>query len=76
MKIRTVSLAAAITAALGLSLPVLATDDYKVSDKPINLDVHFHWGDKGVYDNEWPVEKRAAELTGVTLNGVASMATA
>jgi len=61
-----------------ISFPTLAAtpDDlaYKVSDKPLTLDIHFHTK-KYVYDNDWLVEKEAARLTNVTLNNVASMAT-
>jgi len=61
-----------------ISLPTFANapDDlaFKVSDKPLTLDIHFHTK-KYVYDNEWPVEKEAARLTNVHLNNVASMAT-
>lgn len=47
---------------------------FKVSEKPLTLDIHFHTK-KYVYDNDWTVEKEAARLTNVSLNNVASMAT-
>lgn len=75
MRVKLLPLAAAMAATLGLSATALAADDYKVTDTPLTLDIHFHSGDKLVYNNDWPVEKRAAELTGITLNGVASLAT-
>ena len=74
---RKLPLVAAMAATMGLGSPSLwaADEDYKVTDKPLTMNIHFHAGDKIVYDNSWPVEKRAAELTGISLNGVASMAT-
>ncbi|MGQ7847216.1 hypothetical protein ACUNV4_22195 [Granulosicoccus sp. 3-233] len=76
MRAMKLPLAFAIATSLGLSAPLLAADeDYRIVDKPLTLTIHFHSGDKIVYDNDWPVEKRAAELTGISLDGVASMAT-
>ncbi|MGX9416071.1 extracellular solute-binding protein [Vibrio sp. RC27] len=60
-----------------LAMPVIAASPdgaYSVTDKPLTLDIHFHTK-KYVYNNDWPVEKEAARLTGVSLNNVASMAT-
>jgi len=63
------------SATLAVAPLIAATDgEYKVSDKPLTLDIHFHTK-KYVYNNDWPVEKEAARLTNVTLNNVASMAT-
>jgi len=59
----------------GLIQPAAAADDHKIVDEALTLDIHFHFRDKYVYDNDWPVEKRAAELTGIKLNGIASLAT-
>ena len=68
-----------IISSTALVTPMLAnakSEDgaFKVSDKPITLDIHFHTK-KYVYDNDWAVEKEAARLTNVSLNNVASMAT-
>ena len=42
-----------------------------VTSEPITLDIHFHFHERrNVYDNNWPVEKRAAELTGISLNNI------
>jgi len=68
-----------IIGSTALAMPMMvnaAAEDgaYKVSDKPLTLDIHFHTK-KYVYNNDWPVEKEAARLTNVHLNNVASMAT-
>jgi len=68
-----------IIGSTALAVPMMANakaEDgaFKVTDKPLTLDIHFHTK-KYVYDNNWPVEKEAARLTNVRLNNVASMAT-
>ncbi|GLS89204.1 sugar ABC transporter permease [Psychromonas marina] len=61
-----------------LAMPAMAEKAadgaFKVTDKPLTLDIHFHTK-KYVYNNDWLVEKEAARLTNVSLNNVASMAT-
>ncbi|MDF2935874.1 MAG: hypothetical protein K0Q90_1247 [Paenibacillaceae bacterium] len=46
------------------------------SDKPITLTFHMHYGNGGggdkVFSDDWPVFKKAAELTNVSLKGTAS----
>lgn len=44
----------------------------KASDKPITAAIHMHYFGTRVFDNEWEVFKKAAELTNVTLKGTAS----
>lgn len=71
------TVAAVVASTFAISSPVLADtpdQDYKVTDKPLELSIHLHTK-KYVYDNEWLVEKEAAKLTGVSLNNVASSAT-
>ena len=58
-----------IIGSTALAVPMMANAKsadgaYKVSDKPITLDIHFHTK-KYVYNNDWPVEKEAARLTNV-----------
>jgi len=64
------------SAALAAAPSIASSPDgqYKASDKPLTLDIHFHTK-KFVYNNDWPVEKEAARLTNISLNNVASMAT-
>ncbi len=68
------SISALLAATVAFTTPVFADEHLKVTDEPLTLDIHFHFRDRVVYDNNWPVEKRAAELTGVSLNNVASLA--
>ncbi|RAU92720.1 sugar ABC transporter permease [Paenibacillus sp. YN15] len=48
----------------------------KASDKPITLSIHMHYGNGGggdqVFSDDWPIFKKAAELTNVSLKGTAS----
>lgn len=41
-----------------------------VSETPLELSVFYHTRDSFVFDNDWPVFKKAAELTNVTLKSV------
>ncbi|ANG61404.1 sugar ABC transporter permease [Marinobacterium aestuarii] len=57
------------------SLPATAaaaTEDYRISEKPLEMTIHMHFRDKYAWDENWPVARKAAELTGITLKGVAS----
>ncbi len=42
-----------------------------VSEEPIELSMHMHFRNAYVYQEDWPVFKKAAELTNVTLTGIA-----
>lgn len=45
---------------------------HKIVDTTLTLDIHFHFerSKSVVYNNNWPVEKKASELTGIALNNV------
>lgn len=47
---------------------------FKASDSPIEATIHMHYYGNRVFDDSWPVFKKAAELTNVTLKGTASKA--
>lgn len=47
----------------------------KITDDPLELTIHFHFRDKYVYTEDWPVEKKASEWTGIHVKNVASLAT-
>ncbi|MCV2404001.1 extracellular solute-binding protein [Marinomonas sp. C2222] len=65
------TLALALTAASGAS--VAASDDqYKATDKPLEMTIHMHVGNKYAWDEEWPVAKEYEKYTGIKLKGVAS----
>ena len=42
------------------------------SSEAVNLSVFMHFMGYCVYDEEWPIFQKAAELTGVSLTGTAS----
>ncbi len=70
------TLALLATCALLQSDPVYAEDAAtKITDDPLELTIHFHFRDKYVYTEDWPVEKTAAEWTGIHVKNVASLAT-
>lgn len=48
---------------------VSGENSYLASEKPLTLSVHMGTKDSGVFDNEWAIFKKAAELTNVTLEG-------
>lgn len=41
-----------------------------ISENPMELSVFYHTRDSFVFDNEWPVFKKAAELTNISLKSV------
>lgn len=58
-----------------LALPVSAQDSGKITEDPLELTIHFHFRDKYVYSEKWPVEQKAAEITNIHVRNVASLAT-
>lgn len=66
---------AAVLAAV-VSLGVLSSCGKKevkpISEDGLELTVFMHFMNYTVYNDEWPIFKKAAELTGVTLKGTAS----
>ena len=73
MKIKkylTIPLMASMT--LGAVSVANAASEYQISEKPLTLTAHVHFRDKYAWDTNWPVAKKFAELTNVTLDGVAS----
>lgn len=75
MNVKITALSTVIAATLAAPTFAASPDGaYKVSDKPLKLDIHLHQK-RFVYSNDWPVEIEAARLTNMHLNNVASMAT-
>ena len=72
MKFYAVSLFAMLHSVVALSAPLVESETVRITSEPLTLDVHFHYHERrnSVYDNEWPVEKRASEITGISLNNV------
>lgn len=44
-------------------------ETYLASENPLTLSVHMGTKDSGVFDNDWAIFKKAAEMTNVTLEG-------
>lgn len=64
------TLALLSTAALGasaISAPVLANEDLKIVDETLELTIHMHWPRAQGYNEEYPVELKARELTNIHL---------
>ena len=75
MRLKTLTAAIMMTTAISAATPAFtASHSEMVTDKPLELTIHFHTK-KYVYDDNWDVEKEAAKRTGVSLKNVASMAT-
>lgn len=69
-------LVAALACSVLTSAAVLASDQgTRIVEDPLELTIHFHFRDKYVYKEDWPVEKKVAELTGIQVRNVASLAT-
>ncbi len=67
--------ALALTAALAAPLAVSAQETTRIVDEPLELTMHFHFRDKYVYTQDWPVEQVVAEKTGIHIRNTASLAT-
>ncbi len=61
----------ALVSALCTAAPAMAADmgHLRIVEKPLNLTVHLH-DKKFIYNDDWPVEKEAARITGVSLTNV------
>lgn len=46
-----------------------SANPYLASENPVKLTVHMGTKDSGVFNNEWAIFKKAAEMTNVTLEG-------
>lgn len=66
LSLHTIALSVATLCSSGLAI---AQESAKVVDKPLTLTVHLH-DKKFTYDSNWPVEKEAARLTGISLKDV------
>ncbi|MDB5889097.1 MAG: sugar transporter permease, partial [Rhodocyclales bacterium] len=52
----------------------IAKEPTWVTDKPVTLKLHMHFGDKYVWDDNWPVAKEAFRLTNVKMTNTANKA--
>src|SRR5690606_14226040 len=42
----------------------------KITDNPLELTIHMHYGNRFAFDDNWSIFKKAAELTNISLKGV------
>lgn len=42
----------------------------KITEDPLELSIHMHYGNRFAFDDNWSIFKEAAELTNITLKGV------
>lgn len=64
---RKLTLASAIMATTALTTPAFADDHLKIVDEPLELTIHLHWPRQQGYNENFPVEKAASEMTGISL---------
>lgn len=67
MRTLTLTAAALATTAIVAVTPALANDGLKIVDEPLELTVHIHHVRSTAYDENWPVEQKARELTNIHL---------
>lgn len=64
---RKLTLTLAILGGTAMTAPAVAQEDYRVADKPTTQTIHFHWARRQGYDETYPVEQKACELTNICL---------
>ena len=64
---RALTLATALTMTTALSAPGMADEHLRIVDEPLDLTIHMHWARAQGYDENYPVEKAAREMTGIRL---------
>ena len=62
---RRLTLAAAIMMGTALTAPALAEGDLKIVDEPLELTIHMHAKQYPGYQEDWPVEQAAREMTNI-----------
>ncbi|MBU0861431.1 MAG: extracellular solute-binding protein [Alphaproteobacteria bacterium] len=67
MQFRTMATAALATSALTAMGPAWAQDSFRIVDEPLDLTIHMHWDRAQGYREDYPVELKARELTGINL---------
>ncbi|MCB2053676.1 MAG: extracellular solute-binding protein [Geminicoccaceae bacterium] len=64
---RKLTLTAALCASTMLTAQALAENDHRIVDEPLVLTIHMHWPRAQGYDENYPVERVAREMTGIHL---------
>lgn len=69
---RKFTLAAAALMTTAITAPVHADGHLKIVDEPLELSIHLHWPRAQRYDEAWPVELAAREMTNIHLKDATS----
>jgi putative aldouronate transport system substrate-binding protein len=64
------TLAAALATATALTAPAFADGHLRIVEEPLELSIQMNHARYPVYDENWPVEQAARELTGIHLKDV------
>ena len=64
---RKLSLTAAVLATTAIAAPSLADGHLRIVDEPLELTIQMNHARYPIYEEDWPVEKVARELTGIHL---------
>lgn len=67
---RHLSIAAALLLGTSIAAPVFADGHLQIADEPLELTIHMHHKRYTSYDENWPVEQKARELTNIHLKNV------
>ena len=61
---------AALATGAALAAPAAADEHLRIVDEPLELTIQMNHARYPVYDEQWPVEKAASEMTGISLRNV------
>jgi len=64
---RNLTLTLAVLGTTALTAPAWAQDTHKIVDEPLELTIHMHWPRSQGYDEGYPVERAAREMTNIHL---------
>ncbi len=64
---RNLTLSLALLGATALTGPAQADGHLRIVDEPLELTIHMHWPRAQSYNEDYPVEQKARELTGIRL---------
>lgn len=64
---RHLTMTAALLMGSAIAAPVFADGHLRIVDEPMELTIHMHWPRAQGYDEDYPVERVASELTGISL---------
>ena len=67
MRFAKLTAVALATSALTTVTPTWAEESLRIVDEPLELTIHMHWDRSQGYDESYPVEQKARELTGIHL---------